>query len=38
MVTGVDVDILNIGETQLPISRKYKDAVLSIYSHSTKNA
>lgn len=38
MVTGVDVDILYIGETQLPISRKYKDAVLSIYSHSTKKA
>ena len=27
-VTGVDVDLLYIGDTQLPISRKYKDAVL----------
>ena len=27
-VTGVDVDLLYIGDTQLPISRKYKDAVI----------
>jgi hypothetical protein len=26
-VTGIDVDILYIGDTQLPISRKYKDSV-----------
>lgn len=26
-VTGVDVDILYVGDTQLPISRKYKDNV-----------
>ena len=26
-VTGVDVDLLYAGDTQLPISRKYKDAV-----------
>ena len=26
-VTGVDVDLLYVGDTQLPISRKYKDAV-----------
>ena len=27
-VTGVDVDILYVGDIQLPISRKYKDDVL----------
>jgi hypothetical protein len=26
-VTGIDVDILYVGDTQLPISRKYKDKV-----------
>ena len=26
-ITGVDVDLLYVGDTQLPISRKYKDAV-----------
>ena len=26
-VTGVDVDLLYIGDIQLPISRKYKDTV-----------
>jgi len=26
-VTGIDVDILYVGDTQLPISRKYKDRV-----------
>ena len=31
-VTGVDVDLLYIGETQLPISRKYREEVLSLYS------
>ena len=31
-VTGVDVDLLYIGETQLPISRKYRDEVLGLYS------
>lgn len=31
-VSGVDVDLLNIGETQLPISRKYREEVLSLYS------
>ena len=31
-VTGVDVDLLYIGETQLPISRKYKEEVLGLYS------
>lgn len=29
-VTDIDVDILLIGETQLPISRKYKDEVLAL--------
>ena len=29
-ITDIDVDILLIGETQLPISRKYKDEVLSL--------
>ena len=31
-VTGVDVDLLYIGETQLPISRKYREEVLGLYS------
>jgi DNA-binding LytR/AlgR family response regulator len=31
-VTGVDVDLLYIGETQLPISRKYKDEVLGLFA------
>ena len=31
-VTGVDVDFLYIGETQLPISRKYKDEVLGLFA------
>ena len=31
-VTDVDVDILLIGETQLPISRKYKEEVLALWS------
>ncbi len=31
-VTGVDVDLLCIGETQLPISRKYREEVLGLYS------
>ena len=31
-VTGVDVDLLYIGETQLPISRKYREEVLDLYS------
>ncbi|MCR5710488.1 MAG: LytTR family transcriptional regulator [Bacteroidales bacterium] len=31
-VTDVDVDILLIGETQLPISRKYKEEVLAFYN------
>ena len=31
-VNGVDVDILYLGETQLPISRKYEDEVLALYS------
>ena len=30
-VSGVDVDLLNIGETQLPISRKYREEVLSLF-------
>ena len=29
-ITDIDVDILLIGETQLPISRKYKDEVLAL--------
>ena len=29
-ITDIDVDILLIGETQLPISRKYKDDVLAL--------
>ena len=31
-VTGVDVDLLNIGDIQLPISRKYKDQVTELFS------
>ena len=31
-VTGVDVDLLNIGDIQLPISRKYKDRVAELFS------
>ena len=31
-VTGIDVDLLNIGEIQLPISRKYKDRVTELFS------
>ena len=31
-VTGVDIDLLYIGETQLPISRKYKDEVLGLFA------
>ena len=31
-VTGVDVDLLYIGETELPISRKYRDEVLGLFS------
>lgn len=31
-ITDIDVDILLIGETQLPISRKYKDEVLALNS------
>ena len=31
VVTGVDVDLLYIGDTQLPISRKYKDAVADTF-------
>lgn len=30
-VTGVDVDLLNIGDIQLPISRKYKDRVAELF-------
>ena len=30
-VTGIDVDFLYIGDIQLPISRKYKDAVASTF-------
>ena len=33
-ITGVDVDILLIGETQLPISRKYKDEVMALCERS----
>lgn len=29
-VTGIDVDILYVGNTQLPISRKYKESVKSL--------
>ena len=32
VVTGFDVDLLSIGETQLPISRKYREEVLSLFS------
>ena len=32
VVTGVDVDLLSIGETQLPISRKYREEVLGLFS------
>ena len=31
-VTGIDVDLLNIGDIQLPISRKYKDQVTELFS------
>ena len=31
-VTGVDVDLLYIGETQLPISRKYREEVTELFS------
>ena len=31
-ITDIDVDILLIGETQLPISRKYRDEVLGLFS------
>ena len=31
-VTGIDVDLLNIGDIQLPISRKYKDQVAELFS------
>ena len=31
-VTGVDVDLLNVGDIQLPISRKYKDRVAELFS------
>ena len=31
-ITGVDVDLLNIGDIQLPISRKYKDQVTELFS------
>ena len=31
-VTGMDVDLLNIGDIQLPISRKYKDQVAELFS------
>ena len=30
-ITDIDVDILLIGETQLPISRKYKEEVLALH-------
>ena len=32
VVSGVDVDLLSIGETQLPISRKYREEVLGLFS------
>ena len=31
-VSGVDVDILYVGDTQLPISRKYRETVQGLYS------
>ena len=31
-VTGIDVDLLNLGDIQLPISRKYKDQVTELFS------
>ena len=31
-ITGIDVDLLNIGDIQLPISRKYKDQVTELFS------
>lgn len=31
-VTGVNVDLLYIGKTELPISRKYRDEVLGLFS------
>ena len=31
-VSCVDVDILYVGDTQLPISRKYRETVQGLYS------
>ena len=31
-VTGIDVDLLNIGDIQLPISRKYREEVTELFS------
>ena len=31
-VSGVDVDLLYVGDTQLPISRKYRETVQGLYS------
>ena len=31
-ITGIDVDLLNIGDIQLPISRKYREEVTELFS------
>ena len=32
IITGIDVDLLNIGDIQLPISRKYREEVTELFS------
>ena len=32
VITGIDVDLLNIGDIQLPISRKYREEVTELFS------